>query len=160
MERFQKIIGNTAYQKTYEKLQKLEQDRVFCGHNMEHFLSVARICYLMVLERGLPVSKDIIYGVAFLHDLGRADQYENGISHEKAGARLAAEILPHCGYTRQEQQLIVDTILSHRTCDRERQDEFAQLFYRADKLSRDCIHCSARDLCYWPEERKNKSYSY
>lgn len=43
---------------------------------MEHFLSVARISYLMVLEKNLDIPKDIIYATAFLHDMGRADQYE------------------------------------------------------------------------------------
>jgi len=58
---------------------------------------VARISYLMILEKRLPVSKDIIYATALLHDLGRADQYEKGISHEEAGAILAEEILTDCG---------------------------------------------------------------
>lgn len=160
MERFQKIISNEKYQKTYKKLQELEKDRKFCGHDMEHFLAVARICYLMVLERNMSVSKDVIYGAAFLHDMGRADQYEKGISHEEAGACFAAEILPQCGYTLEEQQLIVDTILSHRKHTSGKEETFAQLFYCADKLSRDCIHCEVRDLCYWPEERKNHYYRY
>ena len=51
------------------------------------------------------MSKDIIYATALLHDLGRADQYEKGISHEEAGAILAEEILTDCGYTREERSL-------------------------------------------------------
>ncbi len=160
MERFQKIIWNEKYKRLYEKLQELEKNREFCGHDMEHFLAVARICYLMVLEKNLPVSKDVVYGAAFLHDLGRADQYEKGISHEEAGARLAGEILVHCGYNEEEIALIVDTIHSHRKMEEEAEESFVELFYRADKLSRDCIHCPVRELCYWPEERKNKVYSY
>lgn len=160
MERFQKIVWNDEFKKRYEKLQELEKDRKFCGHDMEHFLAVARICYLMVLEKNIPVSKDVVYGAAFLHDLGRADQYEKGISHEVAGAELAGEILAQCGYGREEIDFIVDTILAHRRMDQTGSEGFAELFYRADKLSRDCIHCPVRDLCYWPEERKNKIYSY
>lgn len=76
MERFQKIVWHEKYKETYERLQQLEIDRKFCGHDIEHFLSVARISYLMILEKRLPVSKDIIYATALLHDLGRADQYE------------------------------------------------------------------------------------
>ena len=78
MERFQKIVWHEKYKETYERLQQLEIDRKFCGHDIEHFLSVARISYLMILEKRLPVSKDIIYATALLHDLGRADQYEKG----------------------------------------------------------------------------------
>ena len=111
MERFQKIVCHETYKQTYEKLQELEKDREFCGHDMEHFLSVARISYLMVLEKNLDIPKDIIYATAFLHDMGRADQYEKGISHDEAGAILAEEILKDSGYTAAERKIMVDTIL-------------------------------------------------
>lgn len=156
MERFQKIVWHEKYKETYERLQQLEIDRKFCGHDIEHFLSVARISYLMILEKRLPVSKDIIYATALLHDLGRADQYEKGISHEEAGAILAEEILTDCGYTREERKFMTDTILRHRDM-KEESESFASIFYRADKLSRDCIHCKARQECYWPEEKKTTS---
>lgn len=159
MERFQKIVCHKKYKETYERLQELEKDRRFCGHDMEHFLSVARISYLMVLERNLDISKDIIYATALLHDLGRADQYEKEISHEEAGALLAEEILRDCGYDRQERKIMVDTILRHRELEDEK-DSFASIFYRADKISRDCIHCKAKKDCYWPEEKKNNKYIY
>lgn len=51
MERFQKIVWHEKYKETYERLQQLEIDRKFCGHDIEHFLSVARISYLMILEK-------------------------------------------------------------------------------------------------------------
>ena len=159
MERFQKIVWHEKYVKTYEKLQELEKDRKFCGHDMEHFLSVARISYLMVLEKNLDIPKDIIYATALLHDLGRADQYEKGISHEEAGAILADEILTDCGYSMEEKQFMIDTILKHRAMKNEI-DDFASIFYHADKISRDCIHCKAREECYWPEEKKNNKYIY
>lgn len=159
MERFQKIIWHKTYQETYERLQQLETGRKFCGHDMEHFLSVARISYLMILEQNLPISKDIIYATALLHDLGRADQYEKGISHEEAGALLAEEILKDCGYTEEERQFMTDTILKHRDI-KEEKESFTSIFYRADKLSRDCIHCKAREECYWSENKKNSKYIY
>ena len=43
---------------------------------------------------------------------------------------------------------------------KEKSESFASIFYRADKLSRDCIHCKARQECYWPEEKKNNKYIY
>ena len=132
MERFQKIVWHEKYKETYERLQQLEIDRKFCGHDIEHFLSVARISYLMILEKRLPVSKDIIYATALLHDLGRADQYEKGISHEEAGAILAEEILTDCGYTREERKFMTDTILRHRDM-KEESESFASIFYRADQ---------------------------
>lgn len=159
VERFQKIVRHQKYIETYERLQNLEEDRKFCGHDMEHFLSVARISYLMVLEKDLDISKDIIYATALLHDLGRADQYENGISHEEAGAVLANEILTDCGYSMEEKKFMIDTILKHRNM-KDDVDNFASIFYHADKISRDCIHCKARKECYWPEEKKNNKYIY
>ena len=51
MERFQKIVCHETYKQTYERLQELEKDREFCGHDMEHFLSVARISYLKMCIR-------------------------------------------------------------------------------------------------------------
>ena len=87
------------------------------------------------------------------------DQYEKGISHEEAGAILAEEILTDCGYTREERKFMTDTILRHRDM-KEESESFASIFYRADKLSRDCIHCKARQECYWPEEKKNNKYIY
>lgn len=159
MERFQKIVCHEKYKETYERLQELEKDRRFCGHDMEHFLSVARISYLMVLERNLDIPKDIVYATALLHDLGRADQYQKGISHEEAGALLAEEILRDCGYNRQERKIMIDTILRHRELEDEK-NSFASIFYRADKISRDCIHCKAKKDCYWPEEKKNNKYIY
>lgn len=159
MERFQKIVWHEKYQETYERLQQLEKDRKFCGHDMEHFLSVARISYLMVLEKGLSISKDIIYATALLHDLGRADQYEKGISHEEAGAILAREILTDCGYKEEEIDIMVNTILKHRDM-KDEGENFASIFYHADKISRDCIHCKAKKECYWPEEKKNNKYIY
>lgn len=113
----------------------------------------------MVLEKNLDIPKDIIYATAFLHDMGRADQYEKGISHDEAGAILAEEILKDCGYTAAERKIMVDTILKHRDVE-EKEDSFAAIFYRADKLSRDCIHCKARQECYWPQEKKNSRYIY
>ena len=159
MERFQKIVQHKKYKETYERLQELEKDRIFCGHDMEHFLSVARISYLMVLEKKLNISKDMIYATALLHDLGRAEQYERGISHEEAGAVLAKEILTDCGYKKEEQKIMVDTILKHRDIENH-ENSFASIFYHADKISRDCIHCKAREECYWPESKKNSRYIY
>ena len=37
MERFQKIVWHEKYKETYERLQQLEIDRKFCGHDIEQF---------------------------------------------------------------------------------------------------------------------------
>lgn len=160
MERYQKIVRNKRFQREYQRLEEKEQDRRFCRHNMEHFLAAARICYIIVLEKQLEISKDVIYGTAFLHDLGRMEEYETGKSHEEAGADLAEEILPECGYEPWEIEQITDTIRGHRRKGQKDSDSFADVFYQADKLSRDCIHCRVREECYWPEDRKNDRYRF
>ena len=159
MDTVTQVLEHPQYKACCETITDYEADRTYCRHDMEHFLSVARISYLMVLEKNLDIPKDIIYATAFLHDMGRADQYEKGISHDEAGAILAEEILKDCGYTAAERKIMVDTILNHRDVE-EKEDSFAAIFYRADKLSRDCIHCKARQECYWPQEKKNSRYIY
>ncbi|MBU5459725.1 HD domain-containing protein [Anaerostipes sp. MSJ-23] len=158
MERFQRIVKSKRYQEEYEKLQNLEKERRFCRHDMEHFLSVARICYIFAMEKKIDVSVDIIYGTAFLHDLGRAMQYEKGISHEEAGAIIAEEILLECDYKPWERTIIIETIRNHRDIGRVNEEDFSEIFYRADKLSRDCMHCPVHEECYWPPEKKNNVY--
>ena len=160
MERFQRIIQNKYFREEYDRLKELEKDRRFCCHDMEHILAVARICYIIVLERQAEVSKDVVYGTAFLRDLGRRAQYEEGKSHEEEGARLAGKILPACGYEPWEVEMIVETIRGHRKESFGDPDHFANIFYKADKLSRDCLHCEAKEECYWPEEKKNNKYQY
>lgn len=157
MERFQKIIWNSRYTEEYEKLQDLEQGRQFCGHDMDHFLAVARLCYIFSLERNEDLPKDIIYATALLHDLGRTAQYEKGISHEEAGAELAEIILEECDYEPEEIKMITEVIRNHRDSGSD-DNSFAEMFYLADKLSRDCIHCKARNECYWPDDKKNDIY--
>lgn len=158
MDRFQNIIKHKEYKKAYKKLEDIEQDRIFCLHDMEHFLSVARLCYIFVLEANMEVSKDIIYGTALLHDIGRAYDTDWNMSHEEASVKMAEDILPDCGYEEEEIKLIKMTILAHRKKDDG--DGFVSLFYKADKMTRDCITCKARSQCYWPDDKKNQSYMY
>ena len=80
LEKVNAILNNRTYKEYLNKLAQLEKDRIFCNHNMEHFLDMARIAYIMVLEEGLLYSKEIIYAIGLLHDIGRVKQYEEGIS--------------------------------------------------------------------------------
>ena len=93
MERVNKILNHPTYKTLLEELSRLEKDRFFCKHSLEHFLDVARIAYINVLERGLSYKKEIIYAIALLHDIGRVEEYKNGISHDIASVKIAEEIL-------------------------------------------------------------------
>ena len=79
MERVDRIIRNETFIWNMKKLLRLEQERIYCRHDMDHLLSVARIAYIKALEERIPVSKELIYAAALLHDIGRAAQYETGI---------------------------------------------------------------------------------
>ena len=159
MERVNKICGHPVWKWHMERLAEYEKDRIFCRHGIEHLLDVARIAYIENLEKNSGISKEIIYGAALLHDIGRYLQYTEGIPHEKAGEDLAGEILKDCGFTGKEQEEILGAILRHR--DRETKDNsrLAGLLYRADKKSRIRGFCTAEPECNWSEEKKNRLIS-
>ncbi|MDD4371320.1 MAG: HD domain-containing protein [Anaerostipes sp.] len=159
MERYQRIIQHELYKNAYESIYRAEENREFCHHDMEHFLAVARLTYIFVLEQNLPMSKDIVYALGFLHDIGRCKEYENGTPHEEAGIEIAREILPACGYNQEECSMILQIIGDHRN-----KECFlhpcSAVFYQADKISRNCQECKAYHQCYWSEEKKNHKYTY
>lgn len=148
------IIINGDFVSRMARLKEIESDRAFCRHGLGHLLDVCRIAYINVLENNLPISKDVIYGAGLLHDIGRVEQYECGIEHDIASAQAAKAILTDCGYTEDDIKIICDAILSHRNdkCD----NGLGRILYMADKASRCCFNCAARNECSWPENKKNK----
>ena len=154
MNRIDKIIQSPQYVDTLKRLQVLETDRIFCRHDMSHFMSVARLMWIEVLEQQLPVDREVVYAAALLHDIGRVAQMEHGIHHEQASADLAAQILPYAGYNEQEVRQVTSAILSHRK--ESTTSTLGRILYQADKRSRDCWCCSASNLCNWQDEKKNK----
>lgn len=154
MERYQKVANHKRLQYYMEKTAEAEKDRIFCCHDWDHLLAVARIAYIFVLEQELPISKDLVYATALLHDIGKEAQYTRGIPHEIEGAALAEGILMDCGYAEDEIELITKAILKHRVYE-ESHSAFEKIIYRADKLSRPCKGCPAAKECNWPAEKKN-----
>ncbi|MDO5755636.1 MAG: HD domain-containing protein [Tissierellia bacterium] len=158
MKNTNKIHQMDIIQGKIEKLKILEKDRKFCKHNMEHFLSVARICYILCLENKLPVKKDLIYTTALLHDLGRVEEIIKGVDHDKASVGLAKEVLQYTDFTPSEKEEIIGAIGKHRKTQVGK--DFASYFYQADKLSRTCYECEARNDCYWSSAKKNMEIKY
>lgn len=154
MERYQKVADHKKLHDYLEQIKGLEEQRIFCHHDWEHMLAVARIAYILSMEEGLNISKDWIYAAALLHDIGKKAQYERGIPHEIESAALAEGILMDCGYEAEEIAEITAAIMCHRSY-REENNDFQKLLYRADKLSRPCRSCQAAEQCKWPKERKN-----
>ena len=154
LELTNKIIKNKRFRSLVSELEELERDRIFCGHDMEHFLNVARIAVILCKENGIEADCDIIYSAALLHDIGRTEEYRSGTPHDKASAVIAAEILDEINCPPDRKHEIISLISSHRTTDNVK-TELETIFYRADKRSRLCFCCKAKDKCNWPDNKKN-----
>ena len=135
MENINIILNNKEYKQALEKLSEYEKNREFCNHTIEHFIDVSRIAYIMVLEEKLSVSKEVIYAIGLLHDIGRVKQYEEGIHHDIASVEMS----------------------NHR---KESDNKLEEIIYKADKLSRQCFNCKAEKECYWSSEKKNFKITY
>lgn len=157
MKRVNEILNNEVYKDYLNKLEKYEENREFCKHDLEHFLAMARIAYIKVLEEGLKYSKEVIYSIGLLHDIGRVLEYEQGISHHEASVIISKEILKEIDFTYEEKRSIIKAIENHRKqCD----DPLSSIIYASDKLSRNCIQCKAIKDCYWSDEKKNLLIKY
>lgn len=155
MERVNQIIKNERYQECLEEIRQCEKDRIFCRHDMGHFLDVARLAQLINLEEHMGVTKERIYAAALLHDIGRHLQYRQGISHEIASGQIAPDIMRSCGFSEEEMSEITEAIISHRDVKVKERKDLVGLIYRADKLSRSCFGCASESLCDWKKEKKN-----
>ena len=200
MKRIDAILQNEKYREHLRENFLAETDRIFCKHDLQHFLDVARIAVLISYENELQIDRELIYAAALLHDIGRHEQYSKGIPHEEAGARIAAEIMEECGFTEEERQAVVEAIADHRgtkdkksgedsnselhnvinnNLDESENDQSKEskmfgvvfedhvgsealkwILYRADKASRACFACAAKDLCNWSNEKKNLQIKY
>ena len=161
MDRFNQLLHDNEVIACYKRLDLLEQNRIYCRHGLCHALDVARIGYIMMLEaEDVPVSKELFYVMALLHDLGRVAQYEQGTPHHEAGVRLAEHLLSKYAFAEEEKTAVCEAIAGHNdkagdniTCDN--MSGVAEYLYLADKRSRNCFCCAAVDSCNWSEEKKN-----
>lgn len=163
MEYVARLLRYEKYQETVQAIKALEADRIYCRHNMEHFMDVARLAQIRNLKEQLGIEEEMIYLYALLHDIGRRKEYEEGISHAKASAEFAGEIFVAIEYPKEKADIICKAILAHRreTCSELHGEKlwktaFTQLMKWADKASRMCFACEAADSCKWSEEEKNK----
>ncbi|MFA6864926.1 MAG: HD domain-containing protein [Sphaerochaetaceae bacterium] len=155
LERSNLILENEKFKKAYSIIIEAEEKRIFCKHDIEHLLSVARIMVIKNRDSAEePIDEDIIYATALLHDIGRAKQYENGEDHNVSGGALASIILQESGFAERDIDLMSDAIKNHNNPNAD--GNLSKLLQFADHKSRNCYLCPARDQCNWTENRKNK----
>jgi len=154
VKRVNKILSNVEFKSCLQTIEDFERERIFCKHGLTHLLDVARISYILNLESGLNVPKEIIYATTLLHDIGRYDQYMYNIPHNQAKNRIV-NILSSCEYSTEEINTIVDAIQKHQKQSNQLKT-LADILYKADKLSRLCFNCDAENRCYWNDDTKNK----
>ena len=160
MERVDQIMEHPRFQAYLKEIRAAEKDRIFCKHGMEHLLDVARIAWILNLEEGAALQRDLVYAAAFLHDIGKAKQYLDGTPHQITGSEWAGEILQDCGFREKEITEIREAILCHRDVKVRDEKGLCGILYRADKASRACYGCMAEKECNWPREKKNLSVKY
>lgn len=178
MERVNRILKHKLYLEYIQRIKTWEQDRIFCKHDMVHFLDVCRLAEIEWLELRLQkeegnqkeipdslkntsdtklkaVNKELLYAAGLLHDVGRWQEYESGIRHEIASSKLAYEILKETGFGKDEMKEIILAISNHRNSDIKEEISLSGFLYRADKKSRACFCCEAEGECDWPVLKKN-----
>ncbi len=156
MERVDEIVRHEIFQRELERLAFFEKDRIYCRHGLEHLLAVARTAYILNLERGAGLRKDLLYAAALLHDIGRANQYAYGTPHREAGVPLAQAILRDTSFSPAERAAILACV-QHHSNDGQGGVTLLELIGEADHRSRPCFCCPAADTCKWSMERRNLS---
>lgn len=161
------LLQDQEYLAMVKRLEQQEKQRLFCRHGLSHFLDVARIAWIRILEQTaqesmdmehLAQQKDQIYLTALLHDLGRLAEYNHTQSHGHAqeGAHIAEKFLKRIGYPEHKVQEIVNAVREHSKEVKTNQD-LSDKIQIADNCSRNCFFCEAQEQCYWSEERRNKT---
>lgn len=156
MLRIEKILQQPAYWEYIKSMEWYEKDREYCRHDMNHFLDTARIAYIYSLEHKLPYTKEVIYAMGLLHDIGKWVQYKDNTPHEKASAQLAKPLLTQAGFTPEESKKIRLAIKTHGKYNIA-DNSLNYLLWYADKKSRKCYCCSASESCNWSADKKNNA---
>ena len=162
MDTVTRLIQHPLYKEKYDALQAYEKERLYCRHDMHHFMRVAQIADQIARENGLSFSTEEITLVALLHDIGRTMQYQNKISHAEASASFAREILLSLGYDGKKTEEIRKAIIAHsnrmdakkRFARRGELQSLEEIVSFADQFSRECYSCAVKDSCKWKNGEK------
>jgi uncharacterized protein len=157
--RVERILQNPSYLEYLCQNEVAEQERIFCGHSFDHLLAVARLTYIFLLEDGNPyITREMAYAAALLHDIGRWQEYSSGLDHAEVSAELAGPILAAAGFDRGEKVLITKAICQHRLDEATavHHSPLSQALKKADRYSRLCFSCEARNQCRKLEEQPHR----
>lgn len=154
MKKCGRILHNAEFLKLLSQINEAETDRIYCKHGIEHLLDVARAAHILNLENDLSIPKEIVYGAALMHDIGRPAQYGGEKEHHIAGVEAARSILPKCGFSAEETAIIAEAVSSHRR-NIQKPGTLSDIIAAADKSTRLCMLCPASDTCKWRENDKN-----
>lgn len=160
MNRVNNILCDEEYKKIVKEIEKLETTRIYCHHDMVHFLDVARIARIICNEEEIECELPYIYAAALLHDIGRAQQYVDETPHEEASFVIAKDILERAGFGQEESELIRMAIREHGNEAVKEYRNLTGVIYRADKLSRKCFYCEATDTCHKAMHKRNMEIKY
>ncbi|MCD8156081.1 MAG: HD domain-containing protein [Clostridiales bacterium] len=167
-----RLLHNERFLQIMREVQEDERERIYCHHELEHGLDVARIAWILCIENSVTNAQDMdadrtereerkdrIYVAGLIHDIGRSAQCRTGEHHAIAGVRLARQILTEVGYPREWIDEVCCFIREHHGRQYRYEDKSAISYYieRADQLSRNCFCCPAADTCKWEESEKNRS---
>ena len=159
MEWVDKILQHPNYIKYLELNADAEKERAFCHHDLQHALDVARVAFILSLENGYNLRKELICAAALLHDVAKWKQYKEKVDHAVEGAILAQEILKDIGMEEQDSSLILDAIRSHRIKGK-KASRLGEVLYLGDKSYRICVQCDMIKECNRFNDEKQPVLEY
>lgn len=176
----EKLLKHPEFLQLQKRVQEMEQDRMYCHHELSHALDVCRMAWMMYLEDeykthlkdyadhaeepylnadNMLAKKDQFYVTGLLHDIGRVAQYETGEHHSVAGVRIAEKLLTEIEYPSEWMRETLQIVGVHHGRDEKAGEPSRMEYYirRADHLSRNCFFCEASDSCKWKKEERNQT---
>lgn len=158
----ERLLALASYQEKLLQLEELERDRCFCRHDQEHFQKVEEIGLWLKRHNGLTWSEEGISLAAYLHDLGRVDEYTGKASHESASAIYAKQMLREIHVPRRERERICHAVANHGSRHdigelwekKETYCSLQEILCFADQFSRPCYRCLQKAACKWKETEK------
>lgn len=154
MDIIKEIINHPLYRDSLNRIKKLEEKRIYCKHDLDHFFSVSRLAYIYVLENNIDIKKEDIYIAGLIHDIGRWKEYETGVCHALASSDIGEIIIENIDISSDRKEKILNSIKRHRSKNK-LVTELDKAIYYGDKSSRKCFDCDAYNTCKKRNEEIN-----